>query len=65
MFLIFSKIVFSAQKGVVRPCALLPFRVGRHVCLGPTKDANVASLVGFDQGIDVKHLLIIFFCCMK
>ena len=34
---------FSAQKGVLRPSARLPFCVGHHVCLGPTGDANVAS----------------------
>ena len=33
------------KKGVARPCARLLFCVGHCVSLGPTKDANVASLV--------------------
>ena len=40
--LIECKMFFFAQKGVARPCAGLPFRVGHHVCLGPTGDAFVA-----------------------
>ena len=32
--LILSKMFFSAQKRVARPCAGLPFRVGHHVCVG-------------------------------
>ena len=32
---------FSAQKGLAR----LPFRVGHHVCLGPTVGANVAPVM--------------------
>ena len=30
------------KKGVARPCARLPFRVGHHLCLGPTGDVSVA-----------------------
>ena len=41
--LILSKMDFLHKIGLARPCARLPFRVGHHVCLGPTGDANVAS----------------------
>ena len=40
-FLIVSKMVFSAQGGVLRPSARLSFRVGHHVCLGHPGDAKV------------------------
>ena len=40
--LIFSKMFFSAQKGVARPCKGCPFCVSHYVCLGPTGDAFVA-----------------------
>ena len=40
--LIVCEMFFFAHKWVARPCPRLPFRVGHHVCLGPTGEAFVA-----------------------
>ena len=57
--LIVSKMFFLHKEGS-RGRPRLPFRVGHHVCLGPTGDASVALVCSFDQDIDVWNFEIIF-----
>ena len=51
--LIVSKMFFSAQGGVSRPSARLPFRVGHHVCLSHLWLTPPHSSLTFDQSFEI------------